>query len=709
MQQSENVAHTASHARRRAVVLLGVLGVLVLTCGSASAWLSGYACRMPITIDNTGSSSLSYQPYNFTVDTATLVSAGKMFANGSDVEIATRTDIVLDWWNETDFNDASTKIWVNGTFLSNTVDTAHYMYYNKSSDVTFDGDISATFDYGEDFEYGSVEYDLIANTDWVNTLTPNTFETAAISKGGKYSGNQSSTIGDGRMQLGILKYTLASEKFCYEYNWYVSGTSSYHLISMMESGFGGVSLGMGLISPGVLSHAVSFSWFDVTTCSATAWHKMKVVIDPTTNTYDLFMNGTQVLSASHFRQHSPCGTVELSVGAVSGYIDNIFVREYHDNDLTISLGSEETGFAGTGVHGQVYEGTTQTNTPIPSVAVSIYNSTWSDLTGTDASGYYAFTNLSNSTYSISFKKDRYATIEYQYTTPTENEMYRKDIWLQKETPPFYIRHFVTFCVCDLWGNRYADVDVICYLDGTVDKSGTTGTDGTKTFDLYEDSEYRITFINATRGINYEITQTPRDEYYWIYIDSFDWTPPENQTIRDTIDWYWTSERINVTHGWINFSYTDSASETTQIDYWINSSNNTNLYHFGTASPTAWTVNQIVGSVNQTYIVHFSAAHPRFDSLVGSVKHTVSFRGLRVDFKWDEQWMYDTVAVCAIIFIGLLFSSTSVNVGAVVCALSGWMFMWMGWLSGTTINYGMMVLATIVAIGVSMRKGETIHT
>ena len=34
-------------------------------------------------------------------------------------------------------------------------------------------------------------------------------------------------------------------------------------------------------------------------------------------------------------------------------------------------------------------------------------------------------------------------------------------------------------------------------------------------------------------------------------------------------------------------------------------------------------------------------------------------------------------------------------------------MWMGWLSGSTVNYGMMVLATIVAVGFAMRKGEVL--
>jgi len=66
-------------------------------------------------------------------------------------------------------------------------------------------------------------------------------------------------------------------------------------------------------------------------------------------------------------------------------------------------------------------------------------------------------------------------------------------------------------------------------------------------------------------------------------------------------------------------------------------------------------------------------------------------------------MYDTVAVCAIIFIGLLFSATSVNVGAVMCAMSGWLFMWIGWLSSTSTIFGMMCLATIIAVGFATKS------
>jgi hypothetical protein len=291
-----------------------------------------------------------------------------------------------------------------------------------------------------------------------------------------------------------------------------------------------------------------------------------------------------------------------------------------------------------------------------------------------------------------------------------NQNKTSTITLTKIESEYYAPHYVKFKLVSIFGEVYPTVTVVVYTGATATgdeyASGTTGMDGSVTFKLTENIQYTLTFTNATQGISETLTLYPKDTEYYIYIDSFTWTPPENQTISETVDWHWTSERINTTHGWINFTYTDTSNETTHIDYWINSSNDTNLFTFNTTYPTSWTVNQTVAADNKTYIVHFSADHPRFGSLVGSVRHTVVFRGIIAPFGWDEQWMYDTVAICAIIFIGLLFSATSVNVGAIVCAMSGWLFVWMGWLSGTTINYGMMCLATIIAVSFAMRKGET---
>ena len=111
--------------------IITAIFVGILMCGTAAAWLPGFDYRMPIPINNTGDNLTDYQ-YNFTVNTATLVSAGKMNSDGSDCRITNATDFLQEFWNETAFNDSSTKIWVNASSLGNISNTTHYMYYGNS-------------------------------------------------------------------------------------------------------------------------------------------------------------------------------------------------------------------------------------------------------------------------------------------------------------------------------------------------------------------------------------------------------------------------------------------------------------------------------------------------------------------------------------------------------------------------------------------------
>lgn len=124
--------------------------IILLMCSTASAWLSGYDHRMQIDINNTGNNLTDYQ-YSFTLNTATLVSAGKMNANGSDCRITNATDVLQSFWNETAFNDSSTKIWVNASSLGNITNTTHYFYYGESgASSAVDGD--GTFPFFDNFD-----------------------------------------------------------------------------------------------------------------------------------------------------------------------------------------------------------------------------------------------------------------------------------------------------------------------------------------------------------------------------------------------------------------------------------------------------------------------------------------------------------------------------------------------------------------------------
>jgi hypothetical protein len=166
--------------------------ILLLMCSTASAWLSGYANRMQIDINNTGD-VLTHYPYNFTVNTQSLTAAGKMDADGKDCRITNSSDVLLNWWNDSEFNSTSTKIWVNTSSLGNTTNTTQYIYYGKSGD-TYAGNGTTTFDFFDDFNRAN---SATVGNGWLetgsanissNTLSASLAEPSTISRTFGFSG-----------------------------------------------------------------------------------------------------------------------------------------------------------------------------------------------------------------------------------------------------------------------------------------------------------------------------------------------------------------------------------------------------------------------------------------------------------------------------------------------------------------------------------------
>ena len=367
----------------------------------------------------------------------------------------------------------------------------------------------------------------------------------------------------------------------------------------------------------------------------------------------------------------------------------------------------------TGVHGFIYQGSTNPF-PLKDVSIYIYNSSWSDTTFSDSGGYYAFTNLTNTTYILSFKKDRYEEVLYQYVTPTNLSMYRKDIYMQEKSGDFYSRHYVTFILRNTFGVRYSDVDAIVYNNGNVEDTGTSGYDGGVVFHLFEDQEYRVTFINTTQSINEEITLYPRDSSYVIYVGTFSFAPSKDSFYED-VQWYYVKNSINLTHSWLNFSYYDVDNKTTFIQYWVNDSNITSpttLFYTSQAYPCSTGIyhsNNTVNASNHTYLVHFSAIHPDYPCLAHSGLQSISFYTKKlIDLLFVEQWQYTVTSLCILIFMGMLFGATNAAKGSLLIILTAWFFSFIQWLPSSIPGYASLVLATLLAIGWNLRKNEVVH-
>ena len=366
----------------------------------------------------------------------------------------------------------------------------------------------------------------------------------------------------------------------------------------------------------------------------------------------------------------------------------------------------------TGVHGFIYEGVAGSNIYLDKVVVYIFNSTWSDTTVSANGGYYSFVGLSNKTYTLNFKKDRYKEVLYQYVTPANLSMYRKDIYMQKSTGDYYSRHYCTFIVKNLFGGRYEGVNTLVYENGVVIDNENTGFDGSVVFHLFEDVEYRITFIDSTQNINEEIILMPRDDRYIIWVDAYSFSP-ENDTRIDNVNYWWVKNEINNTYSWLNFTYSDADKKTTLLKYWINDSNNTNLYYVAYINPCELgdcKIPAMVNNSNHTYVVHFSANHPDYPNLQNSVVQTFVFYNKKlIDLLFAEQWQYTIVSLFILILIGTVFSGSNAAQGSLIIVLAAWLFSFIQWLPSSTMGYGALVLASILSVTWNLRKSDIVHT
>jgi hypothetical protein len=89
--------------------------------------------RVPITINNPNSYDLTDFQVSIIVDTASLISAGKMQSSCNDIRFADESGNALPYWVEAGCNTASTMIWVKVPFIPASSSTTIYMYYGDPS------------------------------------------------------------------------------------------------------------------------------------------------------------------------------------------------------------------------------------------------------------------------------------------------------------------------------------------------------------------------------------------------------------------------------------------------------------------------------------------------------------------------------------------------------------------------------------------------
>lgn len=106
---------------------------------------------------------------------------------------------------------------------------------------------------------------------------------------------------------------------------------------------------------------------------------------------------------------------------------------------------------------------------------------------------------------------------------------------------YYPSHYVSFLVQSITGERYEGINTTVYIaaDSNAIYSDVTGSDGVVGFELNETTLYRLTFVNATQGINEEFTLYPIDTEYIVIVSSsisFDPGTPDINLTNTTIQY-----------------------------------------------------------------------------------------------------------------------------------------------------------------------------
>lgn len=143
---------------------LYVLNALHPEKGHAAWWDDNWGYRMVANISNSGSNLTDYQ-IPITVDTASLISAGKMRPDCYDIRLTDVNGNLLPYWIQTNINacnNASTIIWVKASSIPTSGQTVYIYYGNPTATNAQNG--NQVFTFFDDFSNNNQRWTATAGT-----------------------------------------------------------------------------------------------------------------------------------------------------------------------------------------------------------------------------------------------------------------------------------------------------------------------------------------------------------------------------------------------------------------------------------------------------------------------------------------------------------------------------------------------------------------
>jgi len=401
--------------------------------------------------------------------------------------------------------------------------------------------------------------------------------------------------------------------------------------------------------------------------------------------------------------------------------NNVGLDDGNWSDTFSFLMTETTpSISGAAIQGVVYFLSGNTPIPLQSATVFLYNATFTEQKLTGSNGYFLFDSLeNNSVYYLKASLKDYQTSEI--ITINVSGVMTYNIQLKPTEPTFFEndKQYVLFTArwlfcwsdCDIEGATmtvYKSGEATAAQIGAESNPKTTDSTGSASFLLFKTQQYRITLVNSTQGINSEMTLYPKDTSYLWLIDRADEPFQDNDVLeRDAILTTVTKSVINSTAAYINVTYNDTLTQTTNITIYLNQTNSSLSSANGTGNMTAsFIVSPYQG---QSYLIHFFG----YNSEYGTIDYTYSvlFEKTDVGISGIPSALWLWFAVGVMFFTAAIFTASTVELGLIIVCAEGWIFLALGLFgslgtTGTTRFGVALSLISVLAIMAYAKKQQT---
>jgi len=327
------------------MIVVGVLlvfGVFIATSflnpeqTKAAWWDQSWLYRQTAIITNSNGSDLDNYQITITVDTSTLISAGKMKSDCSDIRITNRKGKILPIWIETGANacnTSSTHIWIKTIKIP--IATSEFIFYYGNPQAKSVSDGNKVFELFDDFSGSTLN-----TSKWdAGTIGATSGTNFSVSSGVLTGGNTNRYIQSKAMYSG----NYATEARTYTTTIATNGFSPVGFYASSSNGFG------LLDHNGTSYYRNDSNWVNFSVNGTSQWTRNTAKVVGTSATYARIgeTSGSSTatitnsgLSSEYVRISARYDDAAMDQNYAASW-DWIFVRKAVTTEPTSTLGSEE--------------------------------------------------------------------------------------------------------------------------------------------------------------------------------------------------------------------------------------------------------------------------------------------------------------------------------------------------------------------------------